>query len=134
MNSNKPVILIIGGWSPGPLLYLRRLLSSYHTVEPRNLPMPPFPGSWCCEVKVILMFAVLPVLLWTASRIHLYASSIVWNILAAIVYLLWFRLLAAVVVRVSIKRSAQICMASIRQHEGNVIIIGFSWGGAVRCL
>ena len=122
---------MIGGWSPGPLIYLRRFLSAYTIVQPRNLPMPPIPGSWCCDVKVLLMAVVLGFLLWASCRLHEYLpGGIIWNLLAIVATFIWFRYLAAIVVRVSIRKSVQICLDSIRQHD-NVIIIGFSWGGAV---
>jgi hypothetical protein len=137
MQSARPVVLIVGGWSPGPLMYLKSFLSSHRCsiVEPRNLPMPPFPGSWCCDPKVMAMFIVLIVLLWMSSRIHHYAPSVLWNVVAVVAALVWVRLLALVVVRSSIRKSIQICLEVIRQQEEgnvNVIVIGFSWGAAVR--
>jgi len=131
MRSNPGLnVLIVGGWSPGPLVYLQPVLASHHCtiVEPRNLPMPPFPGSWCCHPKVLLMFAVCGTLLWLAGTQH---ASIAWNIVAIIASLLSFRVLAAVVVRTAIQLSAQSCIEETRRFDGNVTLIGFSWGGAV---
>ena len=132
-NDDEPVIVMIGGWSPGPLIYLRRFLSAYQIVEPRNLPMPPFPGSWCCDIKFVFMVAVLILLLWISTSDIIQAIFL--KILIIVASIIWFRILAAIAVRISIQKSAQICNDTIRKHDkGNndIIIIGFSWGGAVR--
>jgi hypothetical protein len=121
---------MVGGWSPGPLMYLKSFLASRRcsVVEPHHLPMPPFPGTWCCHPKVLAMLIVLGVLMWLSFTSH---SHILWNVSAILGSLIWFRLLALVVVRTSIQMSAQTCLDAIRQHDGKLILIGFSWGGAV---
>ncbi len=82
------------------------------------------------------MFLVLVALLWISSRIHQYAPTVLWNVVAVVAALVWVRLLALVVVRSSIRKSIQICLEVMKrqQEEGNgiVIVIGFSWGAAVR--
>lgn len=129
-RSQSPVILIVGGWSPGPLVYLKQFMTSRQSIilQPRNLPMPPFPGTWCCHPKVLFMFAAFASLLWLAGAEH---ASIAWNILAIVAVIGWFRILAAVVVRTSIEMSAQSCLEVIREYDENVLFLGFSWGGAV---
>jgi hypothetical protein len=77
------------------------------------------------------MMAVEIVLMWLSC--HQFTSGFsFWNFVAIAAALFWMRLVAAIVVRTSIKKSMQICLDAIRYQEGNVIIIGFSWGGAVR--
>jgi hypothetical protein len=66
--------------------------------------------------------------LWLSFTSH---SHIIWNVSAMLASLIWFRLLALVVVRTSIQMSVQTCLDAIRQHDGKLILIGFSWGGAV---
>jgi pimeloyl-ACP methyl ester carboxylesterase len=130
-NTEGPVVLVVGGWSPGPLLYLQQVLASRPSVmvvEPRNLPMPPFPGSWCCHPMILTMMAICGTFLWLACVQH---RTIAWNLLALVASVVSIRLLAAVAVRTSIQVSAQSCLEATQQYDGNVILLGFSWGGAV---
>ena len=53
------------------------------------------------------MFAIEAVLIWLASSMH---STILWNLLALLAAIVWFRLLAAVVVRTSITVGADQCL------------------------
>ena len=98
--------------------------------------MPPFPGNWCCDPKVVFMFVVQTALVWMSCQIHLYTTTpIIWNVLAVLAALVWFRLLALVVVRSSINKCIQICLELIfqREHDNiNMVVVGFSWGAAVR--
>lgn len=134
MRSNvegPAVFLVVGGWSPGPLVYLKQVLASRQgsvMVEPRKLPMPPFPGSWCCHPLVLVMMATCGTFLWLASVQH---GTILWNLLAVVATVVSIRLLAAVAVRTSIQEATQSCLEATRQYDGNVVLIGFSWGGAV---
>jgi hypothetical protein len=129
-NNERPVVLVVGGWSPGPLLYLQQVLASRRSlvVQPRNLSMPPFPGSWCCNPMVLGMVAICGTFLWLTCVSH---ATIAWNIVALVATLIALRFLVAVVVRTSIQVSAQSCLEATRQYDGNVILLGFSWGGAV---
>jgi hypothetical protein len=139
----SPRVVVLGGWSAGPLLHLKRVLSSHGCmiVEPTNLPMPPIPGTWCCNPIVLLMFTVfvgllflscgpLPLSIVRNSPLPIAVIRIV--VLAAA--LVWFRLLAAAVVRTSIDTSIRLAETEIIRQEDprDVLMIGFSWGGAVR--
>ncbi len=128
-----PVVLVVGGWSPGPLVYLDSVVASRSciVVEPRTLPMPPFPsGSWCCHPRMLMSIAVCGVFLWLACIQH---DSILWKFLAILATLVSFRMMAAVAVRTSIQVAAQSCLEAIRSYNENaVVLVGFSWGGAVR--
>lgn len=124
----RPAVLVVGGWSPGPLLYLSSTLQSHVVIQPRRLPMPPFPGEWCCHPSVVLSAIVLGVFVWLSCRSDM---PTVWRIVAAIVSLGTIRILVAVVLRSSIAIAANSCLEAIRPYDGNVVLIGFSWGGAV---
>ena len=68
---SQPCVLILGGWSPGPLMYLKRyLLQSYsNNNSPKNNPtkhppmqilqpslsMPPLEIKWCLNAPFLLM-------------------------------------------------------------------------------
>ena len=130
-SQSRPAVIILGGWSPGPLLYLIEFLSSQQCdiLQPRNLPMPPIPGSWCCDPKVLLMILALVGIQWV---LHSFNDGLQWVFISIVVTLVWFRLLVAVVVRASIERSVKISLKCLREQEGReIILIGFSWGGAV---
>lgn len=135
-NNDQPVVLMVGGWSPGPLEYLQLILleDGDHILQPSKLPMPPFGCSWCCHPKVAFMLGVLGVLLWFSFRRN---AIIVWNLLALLAAAIWGRLLIAVVVRTSIQTGVDSCMEAIRWYNNEsgrtnkVVLLGFSWGGAV---
>ena len=137
-------IIILGGWSPGPLNYLKRISSSpsfpsrCSVIEPpENMPMPPIPGSWCTDPKVVTMFIVLGGLFYLSltpfRNIENATMSVIIRSLLVVGIVIWFRFLAAVVVRSSINTSIRIAQKEVVHYDNpeNVIMIGFSWGGAV---
>jgi hypothetical protein len=139
MDRSLPVVILIGGWSPGPLIYLKRFLQTQqrcNVVEPKHLPMPPFPGSWCWDINVIAMVTGLCLSFWLISRLEPESSSVrlILKILFGSMVCIWFRFLAAVVVRSAIRKGVQLCHNEINRHEGHVILVAFSWGGAVSIL
>ena len=75
------------------------------------------------------MVAIFGILVWVTTNEH---DSIILSILLVLGMIAWFRIFAAVVVRASIQISAKSCLEAARQHDGNVLLLGFSWGGAVR--
>ena len=132
-SMEETVVLVVGGWSPGPLCYLQSVMTtrSCIVVQPRTLPMPPFPsGSWCCHPRVLLSMALCGVFMWLAMRQH---QSILWNVLAILATLVSLRILAAVAVRTSIQVGARSCLETIQHlhHDNKLVLVGFSWGGAV---
>ena len=140
MDRSLPVVILIGGWSPGPLIYLQRFLQTQkrcNVVELKHLPMPPFPGSWCWDRNVITMVGGLYLSFRLISRLEHESSSVrllILRILFGSMVCIWFRFLAAVVVRSSIREGVQLCLKEINRHEGHVVLVAFSWGGAVSIL
>lgn len=148
---SSPYIIILGGWSPGPLEYLKqscpslqpsrngdnRSTRSIEIVEPMNLPMPPIPGSWCYQPFFLIMLAIFIGLLYLSASHLLKTQSSVGTLclrfVAILFSLLWLRILVAVVVRQSIDRSIETVQTEIavRGHQERAILVGFSWGGAV---
>jgi hypothetical protein len=138
MDRSLPVVILIGGWSPGPLIYLQRFLQTQkrcNVVELKHLPMPPFPGSWCWDRNVITMVGGLYLSFRLISRLEHESSSVrllILRILFGSMVCIWFRFLAAIVVRASIQKGVKLCREEMNRHEeGNVILVAFSWGGAV---
>ena len=140
-------IIILGGWSPGPLLHLERAISSWQNrhhhqqyveiVQVHNLSMPPIPGSWCCHPAVVAVFAIWIGLIYLAASPHVVVESFGWTIvlrlLLAMLAFVWFRIIAVVVVRVSMNQCIRIaCKEMYQKSDPNqMLLIGFSWGGAV---
>lgn len=144
-NHRSPRVIILGGWSPGPTLYLKQVLSSTRCViiELQNLPMPPIPGSWCYNPTVLLCFAVLAGNLYNLTlpdplliSHHLPIPIWVKRVVILVATFLWIRLLASVVVRTSIEMSIRLAQSEIvgQDDPHDVLLIGFSWGGSVRLL
>lgn len=129
---DEAVVLVVGGWSPGPLHYLHSVMTtrSCIVVQPRVLPMPPFPSwSWCCHPKVLLAMALCGVLMWLATLQH---QSILWKVLAILAAMVSLPILAAVAVRMSIQVGTRSCLEAIQHlHCENLVLVGFSWGGAI---
>mmetsp|Transcript_18713 Transcript_18713/g.34884 ORF Transcript_18713/g.34884 Transcript_18713/m.34884 type:complete len:161 (-) Transcript_18713:1295-1777(-) len=136
-STENMLIVVLGGWSPGPLGHLKRAILSpqygCRLVEPRNLPMPPIPGSWCCFPVVVLMLLVFGILIYLSAVPTI--DKFIIRLILLFTALVWFRFVVAVVVRSSIDRSIRIALKEIGDHVDmdEVLVIGFSWGGAVSC-
>jgi hypothetical protein len=127
-SRERATVLVVGGWSPGPLLYLSSVLTSYNVVQPRRLPMPPFPGSWCCHPKFLLASIVCGIFWWLSCQPNV---NVAWKLLSIVATLLMIRVVAATAVRTSIDMATDSCLEAIRPYNRNIVLIGFSWGGAV---
>ena len=129
-------IVIVGGWSPGPLGYLKQALSAEscpNVIEPKNMNlfMPPLPGLWCCHpfVLLVILILILMVYLSITSKVSIFG-----RLLLVVLALACCPMLAGVVVRTSIETSIQIIYREIIDKaidHNNLLLIGFSWGGAV---
>ena len=138
--STTTKVIFVGGWSPGPLHYLQSLLrrSTNQQQHPctvvdvtKSIPMPPIPGAgWCCDIVVLpVMVSIVP-LVWIVNHILL-GHAWLRTLLSLVLILMWLRLLSVVAVRCSIRRGIQICQEEVHRDESPVVLVGFSWGGAV---
>lgn len=129
-------VIIVGGWSPGPLGYLKWVLSEkgcHETIEPKELKkyMPPFPGLWCCHPMVLIMMFMLGATIYLAVTAN---TSILLRLLIVLLALGWCRLLVGMVVRTSIETSIRKILLQGLDDESDsshTLIIGFSWGGCI---
>lgn len=134
-DSSMPTVLLLGGWTPGPINFIRTKLQSEfscHIMSP-ILIMPPFFRPFWCDLNFCLMFIVCIGFLFALSKVwiqfesferFLYLSMVV----AAFVY--WIRLMVAVVARSSIADGVEKCIQAMRQRNV-VLCVGFSWGAGV---
>jgi hypothetical protein len=115
-------VLILGGWSPGPLDYIQERFSATCTFVEPALHMPPHGVRWCCTWEA----ALLAVVAWASwySLSHFAA----WSVL----FLAALPPLVVLLVRGSIRRSVAAANAAIAEHAIEVVV-GFSWGGGIGC-
>jgi hypothetical protein len=139
-QDEQPKVLLLEGWSLGPLIYLRNGLTDskqkYKILQPA-LPMPPFLGTWWWDRDFIGMAIGLLIICWSGYDLMSRVSTsnggtarilCAFLILASVVG--WIRLMAAVAVRSSIRRGVETCCKHM--HEHNIVaIVAFSWGGAI---
>lgn len=133
-TDESPNVLILGGWSPGPLLYLKRNFFGRCVFLEPEIPMPPVGISWCFDVGILLLVVVAVLAIWACIALAGYVNSRGWLVvsrLSVIVTALFLsRLCVAAVVRGSISKGVNIASKVIREQNVNVVI-GFSWGGGV---
>ena len=155
-QEKKPVVMLVEGWSLGPLLYLRAGLkrgNRVRIIQPR-LPMPPLLGWWFWDLNFFGLFTIFVVyclvFVWpfvvillregfhddnndNKSPLVAKQSWTKWMLLLVfhlILILGAIRIMAAVVVRSSKRKGMEICLREIRDHKVSVVV-AFSWGGAV---
>jgi hypothetical protein len=134
INSESISVLVLGGWSPGPLPYLKRSFQWRCTFLEPSIPMPPVGISWCLDCGMLVLTLVIAVAIWACIVLPDYFYSRVWltvtrlSVVMATVFLA--RLCVAAVVRGSISKGIHIAETYMCRHKV-AIVIGFSWGGAV---
>lgn len=131
-------VLILGGWSPGPLDLLKLRLNSVEFREP-SIPMPPAGFRWCANpcwglllAYPVFALAVLPGLLPEEAAERFGVPAWVAPVLAVLVSLVVARCLIAGVVWFAVKDSCRIASREIASFEPHALLC-FSWGGAVAC-
>jgi len=129
----KPMrVLILGGWSPGPLDHLRGHFREFEFEEP-PIPMPPSGCMWCmnpfCILLVAYVCAGIPWLFTIAASLDNPGSAIMY-VSVVLGSLVVVRLFVAALVRFSVYHGARIAMGAIERTDPDMLI-GFSWGGAV---
>ena len=136
-------MLILGGWSPGPLPQLahtfRReanfidITSSLHT--------PPCGLAWCCNPWLAVLLGYLCGLVpWLLGRLwhdNLDRDLGTWARVALTLLLLFVsavlaRVLVAALVRYAVSVGVAQAARAINAH-GVDVVVGFSWGGGLLC-
>ncbi|CAJ1453067.1 unnamed protein product [Effrenium voratum] len=121
-------VLVLGGWSPGPLDVLQARMDA-EFLEP-SIPMPPSGCRWCLNPFLLMLVGVL-CLLPTACDLVSSGGGINWSHLALLIAMpLALRLLVAGVVWYSIKDGLWTASRAIRDFQPDVVL-AFSWGGGL---
>jgi hypothetical protein len=127
-------VLIVGGWSPGPLPYLKRYFQRRCTFLEPSIPMPPVGFSWCLDCGMVMLLLVIAVAIWACVALPDYIYNRAWltatRVLVVMASLVLARLCVAAVVRGSISKGVHIAETCMRHHKV-AVMIGFSWGGGV---
>lgn len=131
--ANQPVaVLILGGWSPGPLQMLRHAWDPSTVIfyEP-PLHMPPSGCRWCAtwEAALLLCWCAVVFCFWPAA-----SAGRSWPACVALAALALGGVVFCIVmlVRGAIRRCVRTAEAAIESHAIEVVV-GFSWGGGVAC-
>lgn len=134
-NRRRGKVLVLGGWSPGPLEILANEFRDVDFFEP-TIPMPPSGIRWCLNpfwfLLLATIFSVIPALLSTDSWISGSDALASWLfravLLVAVCFLL--RFLVAGLVWFAIKDGVWTAGRAIRDFHPDVVL-AFSWGGGV---
>lgn len=109
-----PRILVLGGWSPGPLSYLKYHLARNKNcvfIEP-NIPMPPIGWSWWCDMSIFFSLIMLACVIWGLQSLGIILQSrapLLWlcRLLLIVTSFVLLRVCVAWIVRRSIDRGVK---------------------------
>ena len=128
----KPIILILSGWSDGPL-------SSLYTSFPEvkflkiNIPTPPAGINWLLNPWLFLIVCVtfaIPSLFQFINGLHLGNLHIITQVITILSLLYLLRIIVARIVRYAIQDGVKQTLSAIEQYKP-IAIVGFSFGGGV---
>jgi hypothetical protein len=129
-DSDELAVLILSGWSDGPLPALE------HSLRQRGLqcvrvplPMPPCGVYWCANPFLLLLAGVvwLAIYAWNECTLEPFVVFAILIIAAALVAA---RLCVAGVVRFAEWRGASNAKRLLARHRV-ALVVGFSWGGGI---
>eukprot|EP00929_Paragymnodinium_shiwhaense_P084843 TRINITY_DN45401_c0_g1_i3.p1 TRINITY_DN45401_c0_g1~~TRINITY_DN45401_c0_g1_i3.p1 ORF type:complete len:168 (+),score=16.48 TRINITY_DN45401_c0_g1_i3:66-569(+) len=127
-------VLVLGGWSPGPLRVIEsRTNAAVEFIEP-NIPMPPMGCRWCLNpfllFLLLYLFYVMPWLLEMAGSWTDGVGGVILQAAFLLISLFLVRMLVAGLVWFSMRDGCRICASQIEEYEPDVLV-GFSFGGGV---
>lgn len=122
-------VLILGGWSPGPLEYIERSFAADAKFHAPSLHMPPAGLKWLCmwESVTLVTCGALAVSLFSEQK---WPELGMWRFPALAAALLAIPLLVILVVRSAIRRCVETATEIITADSVD-IVVGFSWGGGI---
>jgi|UPI00048AC8B4 hypothetical protein len=135
MGSAEKRVLLLGGWSPGPLTYLKQVCGHNNIVcfEPSIATPPVGARCWVNPFLFLIISTVFIAYPYAVSYAMRTPGIVSVGISAAITYLT-FLVLRNVLLPRFLRYSIGDCMRVARgviEKEGIDCIIGFSWGGAI---
>ncbi|CAE7336525.1 unnamed protein product [Symbiodinium sp. CCMP2456] len=128
-------VLVLSGWSPGPLDVLRNRMPDVEFLEP-TIPMPPSGCRWClnpfCLLLLVVIFWLTPEAASNDKLVAQVDESFAWLVRLALLLAIpvLLRLVVAGLVWFAIKDGLWTTSRAIRDFQPDVLL-GFSWGGGV---
>ncbi|KAL1512214.1 hypothetical protein AB1Y20_005477 [Prymnesium parvum] len=129
MAERRSQVLLLGGWTPGPLHWLRAEFADGCDFHEPRIPTPPVGCDWCCSPPVLLLvgwcvgiprwvlpdaFDAIPVVIRLLLDLGIVCALVSWT------------------VRWSVQRGVRIAEKVLCDREIDVVA-GFSWGGGLCC-
>mmetsp|Transcript_30631 Transcript_30631/g.68829 ORF Transcript_30631/g.68829 Transcript_30631/m.68829 type:complete len:253 (+) Transcript_30631:55-813(+) len=128
-------VLVLSGWSPGPLDVLRSRCPDVDFLEP-SIPMPPAGCRWClnpfCLLLLVVLFWLTPEAASNEDLVAEVDGSFAWLVRLALLLAVpvLLRLVVAGLVWFAIKDGVWTTSRAIRDFQPDVLL-AFSWGGGV---
>ena len=130
MGDDELVVLILSGWSDGPLPALE------HSLRQRGLrcvrvplPMPPCGVYWCANPFLLLLAGVVWLAIYAINELTLEPAAL-YIVLIIAAALVAARLCVAGVVRFAEWHGAANAKRLLARHRV-ALVVGFSWGGGI---
>ena len=129
-DSDELAVLILSGWSDGPLPALE------HSLRQRGLrcvrvplPMPPCGVYWCANPFLLLLTGVVWLMIYALNEVTLEPAAL-YIVLIIAGALVAARLCVAGVVRFAEWHGAANARRLLARHRV-ALVVGFSWGGGI---
>lgn len=133
-DDQRPTVLILGGWSPGPLNLIKRNFYGICSFLEPSIPMPPMGCSWCLDIGMAMLAVMIGLTVWACVILDDFIKSRAWLAVARLAVivtgLVLSRLCVAATVRGSMQKGVNIASRILRE-QNVAVVIGFSWGGGV---
>ena len=125
-------VLLLGGWSPGPLDFIRHAFADRCIFVEPALHMPPSGVRWCCTWEALLIVVAAWSTLYSLAHVRRGGEIAVENLAVLLTSVVALPFLVVLLVRGSIRRSVTAANRAIHR-KGIEVVVGFSWGGGVAC-
>ena len=129
VDAEKMQVLILGGWSPGPLDWLTQRFDAECVFHEPSLPMPPVGCRWCMSPSVAFLAAWL---LGLPGWLFPSVFETIPGVARLLLNVLVFAVAVVCIARDAVKQGVRIASDAIERYNIDVIV-GFSWGGGLCC-
>lgn len=136
-NGKRLRALVVGGWSPGPLHFLKhrfRNVVEFHDIT-NKIPTPPVGGAcWFNPylLCILLFLSLLPfgIFVLVGANLRWLFKLVLICLFCFLVYVLVRKVFVPKFLKYAIERSCSVINNAIKSDHYDVVI-GFSWGGAI---